>query len=70
MLLFKGADPEGRGRLQRTALHLAAERGDAGLVEALLGAGADVNADDALGQTGIGAAVERGDTGASAKIPT
>src|SRR5262245_46220563 len=46
-LLARGASPNGRDFLGRTALTYAALRGDADIVARLLDAGADVNAIDA-----------------------
>ena len=41
--LGRGAAPNSRNRLGRTALLMAAEKGHAGMAERLLAAGADVN---------------------------
>ncbi len=50
-LLARGGDWCGRGKGQRSALHLATALGDSGLIEDLLQRGADPNARDAHGRT-------------------
>lgn len=58
-----GADIDLKNASGRTALHIAAGRGQKKVVERLIAAGADVNIADADGATALMAAVESGKTG-------
>jgi ankyrin repeat protein/L-ascorbate metabolism protein UlaG (beta-lactamase superfamily) len=50
-LLNKGADPNLKGYLNRTYLHMAARSGNLTVANLLIGKGADVNAKDSKGET-------------------
>ena len=60
LLLATGADPDGRGAIGRTALMVAAEEGQAGMVKLLVSAGAKLDLGDEYGRTALMAASMRG----------
>ena len=57
--LADGADPNRRGPGDMTPLIMAAHRGHAAVMTALINAGADVNARDAQGETALSAVMSR-----------
>ena len=58
MLLKSGADPNLKLEDGRTALHIAAKRGNEAMVQALLNGGAKVGLEDDLGNTALDVAMK------------